>query len=142
MRETGRMPHHSAQRILSFQNAPWKIGKFATHCGKIHIDKSYRNARVHPQMKHNPLISLLLTVLFVNAVFAALLTYDYMRSMRALQTLQLQRTVMTRELNIFNSLVNDTLEYSRRNPAVEPVLQTLGLKSGRTNTPAQPTGKR
>ena len=93
-------------------------------------------------MKHNPLISLLLTVLFVNAVFAALLTYDYMRSMRALQTLQLQRTVMTRELNIFNSLVNDTLEYSRRNPAVEPVLQTLGLKSGRTNTPAQPTGKR
>jgi len=93
-------------------------------------------------MKSNPVTSLLLAVLFVNAAFTALMTFNYVRSMRALQTLQVQRAAMTRELNIFNSLVNDTLEYSKRNPAVEPVLQSIGLKPGRPAAPAQPTGKR
>lgn len=93
-------------------------------------------------MKSNPVTSLLMAVLFVNAVFTALMTFNYVRSMRTLQTLQGQRAVMTRELNIFNALVNDTLEYSKRNPAVEPILQNLGLKPNRPATPAQPTGKR
>lgn len=93
-------------------------------------------------MKSNPVTSLLMAVLFVNAVFTALMTFNYVRSMRAMQTLQVQRGVMTRELNIFNALVNDTLEYSKRNPAVEPVLQSLGLKPNQKTAPAQPTGKR
>jgi hypothetical protein len=93
-------------------------------------------------MKSNPLTSLLMAVLFVNAVFTALMTFNYVRSISTLQILQVQRATMTRELNVFNSLVNDTLEYSKRNPAVEPVLQSIGLKSARTATPAQPTGKR
>lgn len=93
-------------------------------------------------MKSNPVTSLLMAVLFVNAVFTALMTFNYVRSMRALQTLQTQRAVMTRELNIFNALVNDTLEYSKRNPAVEPVLQSIGLKSNQKSSSAQPIGKR
>lgn len=93
-------------------------------------------------MKSNPITNLLLAVLFVNAVFTALMTFNYVRSMRTLQTLQLQRAAMTRDLNVFNSLVSDTLEYSKRNPAVEPVLQSIGLKTTRNAAPAQPAGKR
>jgi hypothetical protein len=93
-------------------------------------------------MKSNPLTSLLLAVLFVNAAFTALMTYNYVQSIRTLQTLQVQRTAMNRELNVFNSLVNDTLEYSKRNPAVEPVLQSIGMKTTRAAAPTQPTGKR
>ncbi len=93
-------------------------------------------------MKSNPITSLLLAVLFVNAAFTALMTYNYVQSIRTLQTLQVQRAAMNRELNVFNSLVNDTLEYSKRNPAVEPVLQSIGLKPTHTAAPAQPTGKR
>jgi hypothetical protein len=36
------------------------------------------------------------------------------------------------------SLVNDTMEYSRRNPAIDPVLQSLGLKAPTAPTAAQP----
>jgi len=93
-------------------------------------------------MKSNPVTNLLLAVLFVNAVFTALMTFNYVRTMRTLQTLQFQRAALTRELNIFNSLVNDTLEYSKRNSAVEPALQSLGLKTSRTAAPTQPVGKR
>jgi len=93
-------------------------------------------------MKSNPVTSLLLVVLFVNAVFTALMTFNYVQSIRTLQTLQIQRAAMSRELNVFNSLVTETLEYSKRNPAIEPVLQSIGVKTSRAANPAQPTGKR
>ena len=41
---------------------------------------------------------------------------------------------------LFISLVNDTLEYSKKNQAIDPILETSGFKPSKT-TPAATTNK-
>ena len=44
---------------------------------------------------------------------------------------------------IMNNLIADTMQYSQRNPAIDPILETIGAKPGK-NAPAaaaKPTGK-
>lgn len=78
-------------------------------------------------MKNNPLIGLMMAIVFLNAAFTAWLAYKYSQSMRTLQTMQAQSVVMNREMNMFRAMVNDSFEYSRKNPAMDNVLQTIGI---------------
>jgi hypothetical protein len=34
------------------------------------------------------------------------------------------------------ALANDTLEYSKKNPAIDPILESVGLKPAKSNVPA------
>ena len=44
---------------------------------------------------------------------------------------------------VFMSFLNETLEYSKRNPAVDPILEGAGLKpkAGVATSPTKPAGK-
>jgi hypothetical protein len=88
-------------------------------------------------MKRNLLTALLMAALFVNAAGSAFLSYQYVRSVRLLQKVQYQRGLINREMSIFQALLNDTLEYSKKNPKIEPLLQTI-LKPKTTNASVAP----
>jgi len=60
-----------------------------------------------------------------SATFA--ITYSF--STRGLRRLQPQAMAAQARLNAGQALLNDTLEYSKRNPAIDSLLQTLNLKT-------------
>ncbi|MBU6399592.1 MAG: hypothetical protein KGS61_04690 [Verrucomicrobia bacterium] len=79
-------------------------------------------------MVKSPVTTILLVLLMLNAAVAAVFTGAYVVSMRELQQMQGQMDFVNRNRGLFKSLANDALEYSRRNPAIDPVLQSVGLK--------------
>jgi hypothetical protein len=79
-------------------------------------------------MSKNPLILLLMGLLAIMAALSLWYSYQFGRHLVALGGLSYQRNQITRNLNVFQGLVNDTLEYSKRNPAIDPVLQAVNLK--------------
>jgi len=80
-------------------------------------------------MKSHPLVNLLLVALFVNAAASVLFSYQYVRSMRKAQQFQIQRNQISYEMSAFEALLNETWEYGKRNPKIDPVLQSIGLKA-------------
>ena len=80
-------------------------------------------------MKQNPLGALLAGILLVGALASAALAVLYVNSMRDLQRLQYASTLITRNRNMANSLATEALEYSKRNPSIDPILQSVGIKT-------------
>jgi hypothetical protein len=60
---------------------------------------------------------------------------------RDVQTLQVKSAVAQRDRNLVAALANDAFEYSKRNPAILPILESVGirLKSAVTNLPTSST---
>lgn len=52
----------------------------------------------------------------------------YMASNRELRTLQRQATLINNNRTVINALVNETVEYSKKNPTIIPILESAGLK--------------
>ncbi len=94
-------------------------------------------------MNKNPLVTLLMVLLLLSVLAAAGLSFWYVQSTRRLNLLQWQATQATRNRNIVQNLANEAVEYGKRNPAIDPVLQSVGLKpKPATNAaplPAKPT---
>jgi hypothetical protein len=107
------------------------------------MDKPGKICRIARNMKSNPLISILMALLFINAAGSALLAYQYVRSVRNLQALQRSNALVKQEIALFNSLVTDTMEFSKKNPSVLPVLNIIGIKAKTNAAPASvnPIGK-
>jgi len=87
-------------------------------------------------MKKTPLTTVLLGVLTLSALASVLLCWFYISNTRQLRSLQSQASFINNNRTIINALVNDTLEYGKTHPAIEPVLESVGFKSIRTNPPA------
>jgi hypothetical protein len=79
-------------------------------------------------MKNNALTNLLVGLVVLSVLATAGLAYIYVRSVQRLNQLQLQTAVINRNRTLVNSLASEALEYSKRNPAIDPVLQSVGLK--------------
>jgi hypothetical protein len=79
-------------------------------------------------MRNNALTNLLVGVAALCVILTAGAAFLYVRSVRNLNRLQFQSAVINRNRALANSLANDTLEYSKRNPAIDPILQSVGLK--------------
>jgi hypothetical protein len=79
-------------------------------------------------MKKSPLPTILLVVLLVSALGSLLLCWMYVSNARELRRLQAQGQVAQNQLTVFNQLVNDVAEYSKTHPAVEPILESIGVK--------------
>ena len=82
-------------------------------------------------MKHSPLLALLMALLTVSSAAAALLSFQYIHSVRSVQQLQFQRVQVNRMIGQFQDLLKDTLEYAKTNPSIDPVLQSIGVKVNR-----------
>src|ERR1035437_1643832 len=92
-------------------------------------------------MKNNPLTTVLLGVLTVSALLSVGFCWRYVSNTRELRALQTQANMINNNRTMINSLANDTVEYSKKNPAIDPILESVRLKPGKsaptaTNKPA------
>ena len=81
-------------------------------------------------MKNNPMTTVLLAVLTISALLSVGLCWRYVSNARELRMLQVQATMINNNRATINALANDVMEYSKKNPAIDPVLQSVGLKGG------------
>jgi hypothetical protein len=79
-------------------------------------------------MRNNALTNLLAGLVVLSVVATAGLAYLYVRSVQKLNRLQFQSAVINRNRTLITSLANETLEYSKHNPAIDPILQSIGIK--------------
>lgn len=86
-------------------------------------------------MKSNPMISALMALLFINAAGTALLAYQYVTSMREVQTLQPRMRKMQQEISMFTSMVKETINYKQTHNVTIPALNVLDI-TYHTNRPA------
>jgi hypothetical protein len=81
-------------------------------------------------MKNNPLANILLGVLAVIAATSVILCALYLKKSHELRTLQGQAGWINARQAALNQLAVDAVEYSKGNPAIYPVLETVGIKLG------------
>lgn len=79
-------------------------------------------------MNNNILAGLFVVLLFLSALTASLFCFRYLSSMRKLSHLQAQFVAIQNRRTQIQALANDAIEYSKRNPAIDPLLQELSIK--------------
>ncbi|HKS38439.1 MAG TPA: hypothetical protein VJW76_14695 [Verrucomicrobiae bacterium] len=80
-------------------------------------------------MNKNPFAAILAGLLFLSAALSAVFALTYAFSSRDLRRIQPQAMGVNNHLNLVQALLNETLEYSKRNPAIDPLLFSLNLKT-------------
>jgi len=90
-------------------------------------------------MKNNPLSAILIGALTLSALASVVLCWVYISNTRELRRLETQTAFINNNRAVINALLNDTIEYSKRNAAMVPVLESVGWKSG--NSAAAPAAK-
>ena len=91
-------------------------------------------------MKSNALASLLTGAVMVCALTVAWLSIRYFFTLRELQKLQGQYVFMNNTRNAAQALASEAMEYSKRNPAIDPILIQYEIKPRPTNAaPSSPS---
>ena len=83
-------------------------------------------------MKNSPLITILLGALTLSALASLVLCWLWMSSVRQHRELARQMSLVNNNRNVITALANDTLEYSKKNPAIDPILESVGLKPAKS----------
>ena len=78
----------------------------------------------------------LVGLLFICAIISAVCAILHMQSSDQLRGLQVQAAMMEQKRAVTRSLAQDAIEYSKRNPAIDPLLQSIGLKAAPTSPKA------
>lgn len=84
-------------------------------------------------MKTNPLGPFLVGVFVACALVTSWLSVKYYFGVNELIKLQIKAVTMNNTRNVIQNLATEALEYSRRNPAIDPLLEKFELKSRATN---------
>jgi len=87
-------------------------------------------------MKTSPLTTFLLAVLALSAVLSVVFCSLYVSSTRQLRLLQGQMNFINSRTAAITSLANEALEYSKHNPAIDPLLEASGIKPSKTAPPS------
>ena len=89
-------------------------------------------------MKNNLVGALLVGILFLCTAFTLWTSIRYYFSMREAQRLQFRAIVINNTRNAAQALAAEAVEYSKRNPTMDTVLQQFDIKARSTNavTPA------
>jgi hypothetical protein len=97
------------------------------------LDNSGETARLPPiDMKNNSMTTVLLGLLTLSALASVVLCWLYISNTRELRGYQGQAALINNNRAVINSLANDVVEYSKKHPDIEPVLQSVGLKPGKS----------
>lgn len=85
----------------------------------------------------------LLVVLVVSALCSVAFCGFYVRDAMRLRDLQRSTSTVQSYRNTVVALINDTIEYSKKNPSIDPILEAAGFKpkSGAGSTTNKPAGK-
>ena len=90
------------------------------------------------RMKRDPMTMLLAAALLLSVTATAGLCYWYLQAFRQHQAAQEEVARINRNKALMQALAAESGEYARRNPALLPVLQSLGLRMRmETNAPAE-----
>jgi len=89
-------------------------------------------------MRNNSFTALLVGLLFVSAVAAAVQVLRLVFGTRDLRRIQPRIVEINAHLNVAQALLNDTLEYSKHNPAIDPLLQSMNFKTNSAAGGASP----
>lgn len=95
-------------------------------------------------MNKSPLANILLVVLALSALATVVLSAMYISAARELRQLQTQAASMQNNRSIVAAVANEALEYSKKNPAINPILEGAGIKAATGAPPAstpRPAGK-
>jgi len=93
-------------------------------------------------IKSNPLAVALVTALFLSALASSWFSIWWFLGARELQSLEYQFQSMSQISAAMQSLANDAVDYGRRNPAIDPLLNQFDLKPRSAAPPAaQPAPK-
>jgi len=76
--------------------------------------------------------TVLLGLLTLSALASVVLCWLYISNTRELRGYQGQAALINNNRAVINSLANDVVEYSKKHPDIEPVLQSVGLKPGKS----------
>jgi hypothetical protein len=91
-------------------------------------------------MRNNQFAVVLAGLLAISTLVTAWLTFYYFRSVRKIAASQFQVVEVNKSRDLINHLVADTMEYSKQNKEIDPLLQGMGLKAGgKAATPASTT---
>lgn len=86
-------------------------------------------------MKNSPLTTILLGALAVLVLGAVGLCWLFLHNTGELRTLSFQAQYQANQLNqgqqTVNALVVDSLSYSSNHPAIDPILESAGIKTAR-----------
>jgi hypothetical protein len=88
-------------------------------------------------MRNNAFTQLLVGVTALSILATAGLAFYYVQTVRKLNYLQSQAAIINRNRTLVNALVMETVEYSKRNPAIDPILQSVNIKA-RPGAPSSP----
>ena len=81
-------------------------------------------------MQKDPLISALVGALFLGAAVVLALAVGFEMHARHIRRLQPQLVQIQNSKLVIDALAGDAVEYSKRNPAIDPILQSVGMKPG------------
>ncbi len=87
-------------------------------------------------MKGNPVTTALLGALMVVAILAAILVVNFNRSAGALRLARQKFVAFQNNRVLIPALTSRLNEYSKRDPAIDPLLKSFNLKIGVSNAPA------
>jgi hypothetical protein len=95
-------------------------------------------------MKNNALTVTFLGMLLVSTLFTTVFTYRYIASLRKLRGLQPVIVQINYNRNFMQALLKETQDYSKKYPALEPLLQSVAQKNSpgvSAPAPARPATK-
>jgi len=91
-------------------------------------------------MKNSPFNTIFLVAVLLSSLWSVLLCYTVIARTRELRELQGRANAFNYRQVGIQALLNDAMEYSKKNPAMDPLLESLGVKqrssSAVTNKPA------
>ncbi len=88
-------------------------------------------------MNKNPATTTLLVILVVSALCSVAFCGLYVRDAMRLRDLQRSTANVQLYRNNLLTLINETLEYSKKNPTIDPILEAAGIKP-KTGAPQTP----
>lgn len=87
-------------------------------------------------MKNTLFTTVLTWLLATSVILSIVFCLQFVFRTRELRTLQGEMARYQNTHAMLNVLLNDLAAYSRRDPAINPILESLGIRMGRTNPAA------
>jgi len=88
-------------------------------------------------MKNSPLAGILLGVLTISALASVVMCWLHIKASRELRMWQTQLGMVQNNRNVVSGLVAESLEYSKKNPSINPILESFGKPKTNTSLPAR-----
>jgi hypothetical protein len=82
-------------------------------------------------MKNSPLTTLLLGLLLISALASLGLTYFYGNAVKERRQMQMQIAVVQQNGQKLGLLAAELQEYSKTHPAIDPLLESVGIKQAK-----------